>query len=66
MKGIPGDYIEIQYDKLLRDNPKSGAVLFLIEGKEVWIPRSQIFEWFEDASKNLILTEWIAKQKGLI
>ena len=46
-----------------------GAVLILVHGEELWIPKSQI----EDAADlpaagnaEVIMTAWIAKQKGLI
>lgn len=40
-------------------------------GEEVWLPRSQIVEMEESGGDapdyvDVIMTEWIAKQKGLI
>lgn len=48
----------------------SAALLCVIDGKEIWIPQSQV----DDASEvfsvgdegTLIVTEWIAIQKGLV
>jgi hypothetical protein len=46
------------------------ALLCVIEGNEVWIPSSQIHadsEVFEKGQVGkLVVTEWIAMQKGLI
>lgn len=45
------------------------AILFLIDGDEVWIPRSQLED--PDAAESgglgeVSMTEWIARQKGLL
>lgn len=48
------------------------ALLCDIDGEEVWIPLSQVHddsEVFDDAKNamgKLVVTEWIAKQKGLV
>lgn len=48
------------------------ALLCLIDGEEYWIPQSQITDDSEvyDAEGNsrgrLVVTEWIARQKGLV
>lgn len=46
------------------------AILCVIDGEEVWIPLSQVDDDSEVYSKgdegSLIITEWIAEQKGLI
>ena len=48
------------------------ALLCEVEGEELWIPLSQVnpdSEVFDDDRNNqgtLVITEWIAKQKGLI
>lgn len=53
-----------------RATPK--ALLVEIDGDEHWIPKSQIHDDSEvyDADENsegtLVITEWIAKQKGLL
>lgn len=40
------------------------------DDNEVWIPKSQIHDdsdiWKEGESGRLIITEWIAKQKGFL
>lgn len=65
-KGITVSFEDI---KVVKESPK--ALLCLINGEEVWIPKSQIDEdsevWNEKTSGGtLIITEWIAKEKGLI
>jgi hypothetical protein len=46
------------------------AILVVIDGEEYWIPRSQMSDesdvYGEGQSGTLIITEWIAEQKGLI
>jgi hypothetical protein len=46
------------------------AILVYVEGKKVWIPKSQIHEdsevYTSGTSGKLIITEWIASQKGLV
>jgi hypothetical protein len=65
------DNVELAYDDVLATSGK--AVLFLVDGEEIWIPTSQ----FGDASEadslergcgdgSVEVTEWIAKKKELI
>ena len=46
------------------------AVLCLIDDEEVWIPQGQIHDdsevWKKGDEGTLIVSEWIAMQKGLI
>lgn len=46
------------------------ALLCLLDGKEVWIPKSQIDDdsevWEEGQSGDLVVTEWFATKEGLI
>jgi len=46
------------------------ALLCVIDGKEHWIPQSQIDDdsevWQKDDEGTLIISEWIATEKGLI
>jgi hypothetical protein len=53
---------------VLRETDK--ALLCDIEGEEMWIPKSQIdddSEVYEDGTEGtLIITQWLAAQKGLI
>ena len=53
--------------KVIRATAK--ALLVLIEDEEVWIPVSQITDdsevWQEGQEGLLVITEWIAEQKGL-
>jgi chemotaxis signal transduction protein len=50
-------------------NETAKAVLFEIDGDEYWIPLSQIFKVVRTKSKGedeIVMSEWIAKEKGLI
>lgn len=43
------------------------AVLLDIDGEEVWIPKSQMNEWPEEEGEgDVVMTEWIAFENGLI
>ena len=48
----------------------ASAVLVDIDGEEVWIPQSQIHAdsqiWEEGDEGDLVISDWIAKDKGLI
>lgn len=46
------------------------AILCVIDGKSIWIPKSQVHddsEVYKDGdSGTLVITQWIAEQKGLV
>jgi hypothetical protein len=46
------------------------ALLCLIDGEKIWIPQSQISDdsevWKEGDEGTLVITEWLAIQKGLV
>lgn len=46
------------------------AVLCEIDGEQIWIPKSQIDDdsevWENGQEGVLVMTEWIAEQKGLL
>lgn len=48
----------------------SKAILCVLEGKEVWFPQSHVHadsEVYQQGHKGkLVVSEWIAKEKGLI
>ena len=54
--------------KAIKETDK--ALLCAIGELEIWIPQSQIYDdsevWKEDDEGTLVISEWIAKQKGLI
>lgn len=45
------------------------AILCVIEGNEIWIPQSQIDDdsevWKEGDEGTLVISAWLANQKGL-
>lgn len=42
------------------------AVLIEVEGEEHWIPLSQVSEMHKGKAGKIVMTQWIANQKGLI
>lgn len=48
------------------------ALLCVVDGEEVWIPLShvdddsEVFDDRENARGTLVISEWIAEQKGLV
>jgi hypothetical protein len=48
----------------------TAAIRVKVEGKRIWIPKSQVDENSEVYKKGtegkLVITEWIATQKGLV
>ncbi len=62
------DWVCIDVEEILRETDK--ALLCLIDGKEVWIPLSQIAPEDRDVKVGdtdvgLSITSWIANEKGL-
>ena len=63
--------VTVNYDKLIAETKKGvknqGAILFLIEGEEVWIPKSDKVMtalWRED--KQVEVYHWFAEKNGLL
>lgn len=52
-ESIPVDSIKIETE---------AAILFVIEGDEVWLPKSQIVEYDAD---EVTIPRWLAMEKGL-
>jgi len=46
------------------------ALLCEVDGEEVWLPKSQVQDesevWQKGDEGTLVVSEWIAKQKGLL
>ena len=53
---------------VLRESDKSILVRLEEDGEETWVPKSQIHDdsevWKADQSGDLIVSNWIAAQKG--
>lgn len=60
----------VEFDQVRAIAETSAAVLCVIDGEEHWIPQSQIDDDSEVSGKGdygtLVITEWIAKHKGLV
>lgn len=65
-----GDKVRFEGVVCKKASPK--ALLCVIGGEELWIPASQVdddsevFNDGENAEGVLVISEWIAKQKGLL
>jgi hypothetical protein len=61
---------KVQIQNVTVSKETEAALLVNIEGEEMWIPKSQIDDdsevYKKDTEGTLVITEWIAKQKGLI
>lgn len=59
----------ISYDDIECMVDTDAAILVEIEGEDYWIPKSQIHDDSEvykrDTSGTLVISEWIATEKGL-
>lgn len=42
------------------------AVLIEVEDEQVWIPLSQVSEMHKGSRGSIVMSQWIANQKGLI
>ncbi|KKM89966.1 hypothetical protein LCGC14_1243370 [marine sediment metagenome] len=63
-----GDQAEVFYDTEIEERVTELARLFMFDGDEVWIPKSQIAD--EESDRNgdggtLWIPEWLAIEKGL-
>jgi len=65
IKSDTGKFVEIEYDEVILDDNGLQAILYKIDGEDIWIPRSQI-EDENYTGNSILITEWIADKKGLI
>lgn len=60
----------VDFSNVVAKHETEAAILCVVDGKEVWIPKSQIddsSEVKEDGDEGtLVVSEWIAEQKDLI
>lgn len=67
----PSDQTETFRDVVCKKET-SAALLCEIAGTDYWIPKShvsddsEVFDDADNASGKLVISEWIAKQKGLV
>lgn len=60
------DLVDIPYDEI-RHTPSDLATLFIIDNKEVWIPKSLIEDISnEDGPGEVTIPEWFCISEGLI
>ena len=60
---IEGELVKIDFDGIPAET--DDAYLFRIDGKNYWIPKSQVSTVFT-GKKVARISEWIAEKKGLI
>lgn len=64
---MPREPVSIDDVECLKETDK--ALLCLIDGEEIWIPKSQIDEesevYEEGQTGLLVITRWLAEQNGL-
>lgn len=64
MENGRSNLVDVDFSIIKIDDPKYKGVLFRIDGKEVWLPRSLIE--IDQADKTVAMPEWLAMEKGLI
>lgn len=58
---------EVDYERIVKNEPHSKAVLFDFgNGKEKWIPKSQILEDIDEVKKVVVLPEWLCVREELV
>ena len=61
---------KVSFEGVVCEHETDAALLCVIAGKKHWIPKSQVdddSEVFEKGGEGaLVVTEWIATQKGLV
>lgn len=58
------DLISIQYDRIIDNRETPKAFLFIIAGKETWLPKSCV-EDIRETESVVDIPFWLAKKKGL-
>jgi len=60
----------VEFENVICKAETDKAILVEIEGEEVWIPQSQVDDdshvWAKGDEGLLIISDWIAEQKGLV
>lgn len=63
------DCVELELDDPVKSETAK-ALLVVVDGEEAWIPKGQIHDdsevYRQGHTGTLIVSEWIAKQKGLV
>lgn len=57
------EMVTIDFRSVIRDRDSDAAILFDIEGEEIWIPRSLIDE---QDSGSVDVPKWFARKEGLL
>lgn len=60
----PNELIAIQYDRIIGEKETTKVFLFLIDGKNIWLPKSQV-EDIRETEKVVVIPFWLAKAKQL-
>jgi hypothetical protein len=71
-RGAPrfgGHRLSVSIDDVICKAATGKAILVVIEGEEYWIPQSQVDDdsevWEKDDEGTLVISDWIAEQKGI-
>lgn len=56
------DLVDIPHDGVVLDEDQHRAILFKIDGEEVWLPRSQIVEHDDNT---VTIPQWLAEDRDL-
>lgn len=61
------DCVDVPVERVKRATEK--AILVVVEGEDIWIPRSEIHDdsevWDEGHDGTLVIPLWLAEQKGI-
>jgi hypothetical protein len=61
--------LSVSIDDVICKAATGKAILVVIEGEEYWIPQSQVDDdsevWEKDDEGTLVISDWIAEQKGI-
>jgi hypothetical protein len=65
-----GCKVKVSIDDVFCKSTTAQAALLVIDGDEYWIPQSQIEDesevWKKGDEGTLVISEWIAEQKGIM
>lgn len=57
-------WVEVEHEGVKLDSNKHDAVLFYVDGREEWIPRSQLSDEYDYIDKSMVIPKWLAEDRG--
>jgi len=62
---MSGDNV-VEFEDVTCTQATDKAILCVIAGEDVWVPKSQVFDADKNSVGKLVLTRWFAEKRGLV